>query len=171
MAEYRFSTTWRVDARLAAVWDAIYQVDRWPDWWKGAVRTVELEPGDARGVGALHRYTWKGALPYRLTFDMRVRRVERPYALEGHASGAIEGDGRWSFVADGARTVVRYDWHIRTHARWMNWLEPLARPLFRWNHDVVMREGAKGLARRLGAAVETDGRTFRPLSGADCADA
>ncbi|MDI9654103.1 polyketide cyclase, partial [Burkholderia cenocepacia] len=36
---------------------------------------------------------------------------------------------------------------------------------------VVMREGAKGLARRLGAAVRLDGRTFRPLSGADCADA
>ncbi|MCA8379914.1 SRPBCC family protein [Burkholderia cenocepacia] len=170
MAEYRFSTTWRVDAPLAAVWDAIYQVDRWPDWWKGAVRTVELEPGDARGVGALHRYTWKGALPYRLTFDMRVRRVERPHALEGRASGAIEGDGRWSFAAAGARTVVRYDWHIRTHG-WMNWLEPLARPLFRWNHDVVMREGAKGLARRLATTVETEGRTFRPLPDADCADA
>lgn len=83
MAEYRFSTIWRVDAPLAAVWDAIYQVDRWPDWWKGAVRTVEIESGDARGVGALHRYTWKGALPYRLTFDMRVRRVEPPHVLEG----------------------------------------------------------------------------------------
>ncbi|WP_176049430.1 SRPBCC family protein [Burkholderia sp. BCC1644] len=171
MAEYRFSTTWRVDAPLAAVWDAIYQVDRWPDWWKGSERTVEIEHGDARGVGALHRYTWKGALPYRLTFDMRVLRVEWPHALEGRASGAIEGDGRWSFAGDGARTVVRYDWHIRTQVRWMNWLEPLARPLFRWNHDVVMREGAKGLARLLDAAVEMDGRTFRPLSGAGCADA
>ena len=54
MAEYRFSTIWRVDAPLVAVWDAIYQVDRWPVWWKGAVRTVEIEPGDVRGVGALH---------------------------------------------------------------------------------------------------------------------
>lgn len=101
---------------------------------------------------------------------MRVRRVERPQVLEGRASGAIEGDGRWSFAAAGARTVVRYDWHIRTHG-WMNWLEPLARPLFRWNHDVVMREGAKGLARRLATTVETEGRTFRPLPDADCADA
>ncbi|ABO53804.1 SRPBCC family protein [Burkholderia vietnamiensis] len=165
MAEYRFSTTWRVDAPLAAVWDAIYQVDRWPEWWKGAVRTVELEPGDARGVGALQRYTWKGALPYRLTFDMRVLRVERPRVLAGRASGAIEGDGRWSFRGDGARTVVRYDWHIRTREPWMNWLAPVARPLFTWNHDVVMREGARGLARLLGTTVETDGRTFRPVAG------
>ncbi|AOK15867.1 polyketide cyclase [Burkholderia cepacia] len=173
MAEYRFSTTWRVDAPLAAVWDAIYQVDRWPDWWKGAVRTVEIEPGDARGVGALHRYTWKGALPYRLTFDMRVRRVEPRHALEGRASGAIEGDGCWSFAVDGERTIVRYDWHIRTHVRWMNRLEPLGRPLFRWNHDVVMRAGARGLAQLLGACVEADGRSFAPVAGACracCAD-
>ena len=99
----------------------------------------------------------EGALPYRLTFDMRVRRVEPPHVLEGRASGAIEGDGCWSFVADGARTIVRYDWHIRTHVRWMNWLEPLGRPLFRWNHDVVMREGAKGRA-----AAGRDGRDGGP---------
>jgi hypothetical protein len=32
----------------------------------------------------------------------------------------------------------------------MNLLAPLARPIFRWNHDVVMDWGADGLARRLG---------------------
>ncbi|KUZ71648.1 polyketide cyclase [Burkholderia ubonensis] len=173
MAEYRFSTTWRVDAPLAAVWTAIYQVDMWPDWWKGAERTVEVECGDSHGVGALHRYTWKGALPYRLSFDMRVLRVEPMRVLEGRASGAVEGDGRWSFAGDAERTVVRYDWHIRTHVRWMNWLAPLARPLFKWNHDVVMREGARGLAQLLGACVEADGRSFAPVAGACracCAD-
>ncbi|RQR58362.1 polyketide cyclase [Burkholderia sp. Bp9125] len=166
MAEYRFSTTWRVDAPLAAVWHAIYEADRWPVWWKSAERTVEVEHGDARGVGALHRYTWKGALPYRLTFDMRVLRVEPMRSLEGRASGAVEGHGHWSFADDGGRTVVRYEWHIRTHVRWMNWLAPLARPLFKWNHDVVMREGARGLAQWLGACVESDGRSFLPAAGA-----
>ncbi len=171
MAEYRFSTTWRVHAPLPAVWEAIYQVDEWPGWWKGAERTVEIERGDAHGVGALHRYTWKGALPYRLTFDMRVLRIEPMQALAGRASGAVEGDGRWAFAGDGERTVVRYDWHIRTHVRWMNWLAPLIRPLFEWNHDVVMREGARGLAQRLGACVEVDGRTFSPTAGAGSAGA
>jgi hypothetical protein len=32
----------------------------------------------------------------------------------------------------------------------MNLLAPAARPLFTWNHDVVMDWGAGGLARKLG---------------------
>ena len=35
----------------------------------------------------------------------------------------------------------------------MNLLAPLARPIFEWNHDVVMRRGAEGLARLLGARL------------------
>lgn len=35
----------------------------------------------------------------------------------------------------------------------MNRLGPLPRPAFRWNHDLVMRQGGAGLARRLGASL------------------
>jgi hypothetical protein len=35
----------------------------------------------------------------------------------------------------------------------MNLLAPIARPLFKWNHNVVMSWGAKGLEERLGATV------------------
>lgn len=36
------------------------------------------------------------------------------------------------------------------HAKpWMNWLAPLARPIFEWNHNVLMRWGEKGLKRLL----------------------
>jgi hypothetical protein len=79
--------------------------------------------------------------------DLRHARAARRAAARARRPRerrAIEGDGRWSFRGDGARTVVRYDWHIRTREPWMNWLAPVARPLFTWNHDVVMREGARG---------------------------
>jgi hypothetical protein len=35
----------------------------------------------------------------------------------------------------------------------MNRLAPLARPVFVWNHDYVMRQGAHGLATQLGAEL------------------
>ena len=35
----------------------------------------------------------------------------------------------------------------------MNALAPLARPVFRWNRDALMRWGAEGLGRRLNVPV------------------
>ena len=46
-----------------------------------------------------------------------------------------------------------YEWNVRTARAWMNRLAPVARPVFAWNHDVVMRQGADGLARLLDARL------------------
>jgi hypothetical protein len=35
----------------------------------------------------------------------------------------------------------------------MNLLAPVARPIFRWNHNVVMHQGGRGLAALLGARL------------------
>jgi hypothetical protein len=37
-----------------------------------------------------------------------------------------------------------YEWNVRTTERWMNVVAPLARPVFAWNHDCLMRNGAPG---------------------------
>jgi len=65
----------------------------------------------------------------------------------------VEGIGRWHFSNDGVVTVVCYEWHVRTNRCWINIIAPLARPLFKWNHDQVMRQEAEGLARLLNARL------------------
>ncbi len=153
MAEYRLTTVWRIDAPVQRVYEAICRPGRWPSWWWGAKDVVELEPGDERGVGRLLRYTWKGLLPYALTFTVLVVRVEPGAALEGIASGELEGIGRWRFSQEGPITSVCYEWRVRTTRRWMNLLAPVAGPLFKWNHNLIMRAGGKGLARLLDARL------------------
>lgn len=154
MAEYRFSTIWRIDAPVQQVWAVIHDSMSWPEWWNNVQRVDPLHEGNGQGVGAVHRYTWKGSLPYRLVFDMRVTRVDPLIVLEGEATGDVEGTGRWSFTTDGTNlTVVRYDWCVRTNRAWMNALAPLLRPVFQWNHDTVMHEGGVALARRLDAQL------------------
>lgn len=153
MAEYRFSTLWYLEAPVESVWDAIYHSRRWPNWWRGVEQVLDLEAGDDNGLGALQRYTWKSVLPYRLTFDMRVTRIEPLVCLEGRASGEVDGCGSWYFSREGTLTVVRYDWQVRTTKRWMNLLAPLAQLLFKWNHNAVMRAGGRDLARLLGTRL------------------
>ena len=148
-AEYRFSTLWRIEAPLDLVCAAIEHSLHWPSWWACVEKVEEIEPGDAQGIGSIRRYTWKGLLPYRLTFDIRVSRAEPRIMVEGIASGEVEGIGRWRFSEQGATTLVRHEWHIRTTKPWMNLLAPVARPLFAWNHHYIMRRGEDGLAHRL----------------------
>lgn len=153
MRDYRFVTIWHVAAPIATVWEKISHPEAWPSWWKGVEDVVVLRKGDERGVGSLYRYTWKSKLPYRLSFEMETVRVEPPVLLEGVAKGELQGNGRWRLTSGADETLVRYDWEVETTKRWMNLLAPLARPVFAWNHNVVMSWGAQGLAQKLGVSV------------------
>jgi hypothetical protein len=150
MTEYRFLTTWLLEAERERVWDAIYDSERWPEWWKGVLEAEKLEDGDANGVGQLGRYVWKARLPYRVEFWIRTTRVERPRLLEGNATGELAGVGRWHLFEQDGLTAVIYEWNVHTTKAWMNALAPVARSAFQWNHDYVMRNGGEGLARLLG---------------------
>lgn len=138
---------------MEPVWAAIYRSGAWPEWWPQVLGVAELAPGNADGVGAVRRYTWRGRLPYRLTFDVEATRVERPYLLEGRVRGDLEGVGVWHLQPVDGATRARFDWAVTTTRTWMNLLAPLARPLFTWNHHAVMRAGGEALARRLGARL------------------
>lgn len=151
--EYRYVTVWCIEAPIEAVCEAIYHSLKWPQWWKNVESVEELSSGDALGIGSVRRYTWRGSLPYRLTFDICVNHLEPLITIEGIASGDVEGKGRWSFTTDGAVTFVHYEWRVHTTPAWMNLLALLARPIFKWNHDTIMQKGGESLAHMLNARL------------------
>ena len=150
--EYSFVTVWYVKAPLDAVCAVIYQSMAWPQWWPNVERVEELIPSDANGLGGVRRYTWRGRLPYRLTFDICVVNFIPQREIEGHAQGDLEGVGRWLFSVEDDVTIVRYEWRIRITSVWMNLLALLVRPLIIWNHNTVMQQGGEALALRLNAS-------------------
>lgn len=153
MAQYEFLTTWCLDAPIDRVFSVLTDSARFPEWWKGVSAVEVFEQGDELGVGELARYSWRSVLPYTLTFDLRVTRIEPPHTIEGEATGELEGVGIWRLFAGPGLTAVVYEWRVRTTKPWMNMWGPLLRPAFAWNHDRVMTQGGLGLARRLDAAL------------------
>ena len=152
MGQYRFLTTWCLDAPLADVWDVVYRMEEWPQWWKG-VELVELvRGGNAGGLGSVYRHRWRSRLPYSVSFEIETTRIEPGRLLEGRACGALEGIGRWRFY-EGDGTAVTYEWIVRTSPLWIRVVEPVGRPVFVASHNLVMRWGGESLARRLGVRL------------------
>jgi hypothetical protein len=152
VASYEFLTTWIVDAPREDVWRAIYEIERWPDWWRGVRQVEKLQEGDEAGIGALYRHEWRSVIPYPVRFETRITNIETLDLIEAVAQGELAGAGRWRFFG-GPETAVTYEWNVRTTVPWMNVLAPIARPVFRWNHNVVMHQGGEGVAALLGARL------------------
>jgi uncharacterized membrane protein len=150
MSQYEFITTWHFDAPLERIWNEINAAENWPEWWKGVLEMTELKAGDSDGIGSIRRSTWKSVLPYKLEFDLEIVRIEHLKLIEARAFGELEGTGIWQFEpANDNRTRVQYDWSVKTTKPWMNLLAPLAKPFFKWNHDIIMNWGEEGLTKRL----------------------
>jgi uncharacterized protein YndB with AHSA1/START domain len=147
--QFHLVTRWEIAAPVETVWDELNTPQRWPEWWRAVLAVQQLDAADGNGLGAYWRMRWRTALPYSLEFNMRTVRVERHALLEGRADGELSGVGRWQFESLGQTTRVRYDWIVDVTQRWMRPLVPVARPIFAWNHDVVMAWGRQGLGSRI----------------------
>lgn len=140
---FQLISDWRFDAPLDAVWEALTRVEDWPHWWPYVEEVDTLRPGT--GVGAVRRLHWRTRLPYKLALIMTCTASERGKRLSGRAIGNLEGEGEWTLWNEGRQTCVRYVWRVDVTKPWMRFTLPLLAPLFRWNHDEVMRAGEQGL--------------------------
>ena len=107
--------------------------------------------------GERYRVAWRSRIPYELEFDFVVGRTEPPREMEGIATGDLSGTGHWRLFEQDGVTAVLYEWNVETTKLWMNIIGPVARPVFDYNHNVVMRWGGEGLARRLGCRLVAAG--------------
>jgi uncharacterized protein YndB with AHSA1/START domain len=155
MERYHFVTDIEVAAAPDPVWDALADPTAWPAWWRQLRRVAVLAPGRPDGVGRRYRLDFRTALPYTLGFASETTRISPPTAWEARITGDLAGAGRYELISVDGGSRVRHIWIVGTTKPWMNALAPVARPAFAWNHGVLMREFALGLAGRLGVPLRS----------------
>lgn len=139
-ARYRFDTTWRARAEPAIVWDVLYDVPSYPEWWPEVKRVVERRAHEA------YELSVRSILPYRLTFTLHQRDADRDGGLlDAELRGELAGFSRWTIRPAPAGSILRYEQEVVTTPPLFNVLAPLARPAFVANHAWMMRSGERGL--------------------------
>jgi len=151
--DYSFITHWEIAAPLHDVWNSIYESADWPSWWKGVQQVTIIQENDSNGINGIRAYTWKSFLPYSLSFEMKLVEKIDEKLLRGVAFGELEGEGTWHFARENGITKVQYNWNVKTNKAWMNYFSFILKPLFKLNHNVVMKWGAHGLAKKLNAKL------------------
>lgn len=151
--KYSFISRWQIKAPIEAVWDAIYESEHWPEWWKGVTNVEEIAKGNTNGVDSIRNYTIVSPALYKLKFSLILTDNVEHRLLRGNAAGELEGTGTWLFSERDGITCVECHWIVTTNVAWMNLFAFLLAPFFRYNHKLVMRKGASCLATKLNSEL------------------
>jgi len=147
-AAYRFLDRWVVPYPIDAVYDAVGEPARYPEWWNDVFLAAEGDTGPpepGKRISVLAR----GFLPYRIRFTMECVEAERPTRIRSVLTGDFDGSGEWRLHEDGEVTHCELDWRPTVNKPFVRELTPVLRPLFRANHAWTMRRGQKRILERL----------------------
>lgn len=174
-----FHGRWRVAAEPRAVWQAIRQVDSFPQWWPW-LSQLEVERGtpssggggwdepgrDEPGAldeggnlagsgslieGTVLRGVVSPPLPYRMAIAVRLGRCQPGRRIEATIAGDLVGEATLQLHPDGNGTLTEVAWTIEMRQPAMRAVARLAHPLLRWGHDRVVDATVRstGLQRAL----------------------
>ena len=142
-SEYVFIDEWEVDAPQERVFDALADARTYPEWWTPIYKQVESD--GAPEVGRTSRQRFKANLPYTLTTESTITRMERPNEFEVEVEGDLRGRGVWTLTPRDGKVHVRFDWRVLADRPLLRRLTPILRPLFRWNHNVAIKAAMRNL--------------------------
>lgn len=143
---YEFRTTWLVPSPPDAVFAALVDLAGYPDWWSDVRSVTKVDDDTAELV-------CRASLPFVLRLRMtRVEENEPAGRVAVALSGDLEGTLTGVLLRRGRRST-RLDIRQRVVARKpvLRALSPVAHPVFRFNHALMMRRGLRGLGAHLAA--------------------
>ena len=145
-----FVDEWNVRGSVTAAFAVLSDLRTYAAWGGVTYRSCETDGPPELGRGV--RVCIKGPLPFQLRFEATITHLGAS-EVRMSASGDFDGDWHLSLVPDGESVKVRSQWRLTPRRPPPRLLEPLLRPLFRWNHTTMINRANAGLQRYLDEMV------------------
>lgn len=122
--------------------------------WSPSFRHMAVRGGGPLRPGAVVDTSVRGRLPFTLDFVLTVTTFEPRSRIEVMSCGDIEGTGTWRLAAREGDTVITYTWDVGLTNRMLDLLGriPATKRLLAANHDRVMSDAFRSMARDLGSS-------------------
>jgi hypothetical protein len=134
-----FRSQWRLPAAPRHVYDVLADVETYPVWWPQVRRARRF--GESSG-----ELTCRSMLPYDLVFVMHQDLVDpQSLVLRAKMEGDLNGTSQWTVTADGEGSLAVFDEDVSVGHGLVSVAGRLFRPALKFNHDLMMRAGEKGL--------------------------
>jgi uncharacterized protein YndB with AHSA1/START domain len=155
--QYHFVSEYVFRGDPESLWRALGDVEAWPSWWPWLKRVERLRDGiGVEHVGAAYRSTVRAPAGYGFVYSATVVDVERLRRIDLHVAGDIVGRGRFLVgTLPSGELTLSFTWLVSTTKRWMSAVAPMARPMFAWNHDRMMKAFGVGLAEAAGLELRS----------------
>ncbi|MFP5332417.1 MAG: hypothetical protein ACLGHX_08685 [Acidimicrobiia bacterium] len=162
-SRYHFVTEMSLTSSPTDVERVLRDVTAWPTWWKWARHADHVNEVPTGSVGARYRNRVRTPMLYGFTYETEIVEVAAG-RIRLDSTGDLEGTGLFEYASlETGGALLRFSWLVQTSRRWMNLVGPLARPVFTWNHDLLMTDFARGLARASGGKLSSIAHvTFGP---------
>jgi hypothetical protein len=148
--QYHFITQWFLEATCEEVSQILLDGPGLARWWPSVyLQVIELEHGDAMGLGTVLDLHTKGWLPYTLHWYARVTESHYPAGFSLEATQDFIGRGIWTIDQAGSYVKIIYDWKILAEKPLLKYFSFIMKPLFSANHHWAMRMGEESLKLEL----------------------
>jgi uncharacterized protein YndB with AHSA1/START domain len=140
---FRFRSEWRLPGAPRRVYDVLAEVETYPQWWPQVRRARRFDATSGELV-------CRSLLPYDLVFVIR-QDLEDPdgLVLRAAMTGDLSGTSQWTVTADGDGSRAVFDEDVSVGSGLLGAAGRLFRPALKFNHDLMMRAGEKGLRAHL----------------------
>jgi hypothetical protein len=138
-----FRSRWTLPAPPQRVYSVLADVEGYPRWWPQvrAARRLDETSGEL---------TCRSLLPYDLVFVMHQELEDADnLVLRARMSGDLNGTSQWTITADGDGSSAIFDEDVSVGSGLLGAAGRLFRPALKFNHDLMMRAGEKGLRSHL----------------------
>ncbi len=154
---YYFNNSWNIDAPIELIWNEFVNYKQWSFWCDGLERMEQLDGFDHLQIGNNVRSTWKGLLPYRITFNSVIKDFMQYSFLSFNVTGDLHGEGLCYFLPSQDNTTINFIWKVSPTKLWIKVCSPFVRTIFIENHNYIMRRIISGSIRMI-AQKKSPGR-------------